>query len=80
MYSLLDPATAAAVATAAANAQFLIQPTTNNTQSSSNEILPQELSNPTLRRGKWTVEEEKYTEKIISKFFYYPISDLLIRL
>ena len=33
-----------------------------------NEILPKELTGPNLRRGKWTVEEERYCEKIISKF------------
>ncbi len=32
------------------------------------EILPKELSGPSLRRGKWTVEEERYTEKIINDF------------
>jgi hypothetical protein len=35
------------------------------------EILPEELTSPTLRRGKWTPEEERYTEKIISKFKLY---------
>ncbi len=29
------------------------------------EVLPKELTSSTLRRGKWTVEEERYTEKII---------------
>jgi hypothetical protein len=33
-----------------------------------NELLPKELTDPSLRRGKWTVEEERYTEKIISDF------------
>lgn len=32
------------------------------------EILPKEITSHTLRRGKWTVEEERYTEKIIRKF------------
>jgi hypothetical protein len=32
------------------------------------EILPKELVNPIPRRGKWTVEEEKYAEQIIGYF------------
>jgi len=35
--------------------------------SESLDALPKELTSPTLRRGKWTVEEERYTEKIIGK-------------
>lgn len=31
------------------------------------DILPRELTSPVLRRGKWTAEEERYTEKIIGK-------------
>jgi hypothetical protein len=34
------------------------------------EILPKELVSDILRRGKWTVEEEKYAEQIIGPFFY----------
>lgn len=30
-------------------------------------MLPRELTNPIPRRGKWTAEEERYTEKIICK-------------
>lgn len=45
----------------------------NSEENSSEEVLPKELTNPTLRRGKWTVEEERYTEKIISKLYYYYI-------
>ena len=33
------------------------------------ERLPRELSNPSARRGKWTAEEERYTEKIICMHF-----------
>lgn len=33
----------------------------------SNEILPSELTSSILRRGKWTVEEERFTEKVICK-------------
>eukprot|EP01031_Cornospumella_fuschlensis_P024260 gene24260-29333_t len=32
------------------------------------EVLPQELSSSVPRRGKWTVEEERYTEKVIMDF------------
>jgi hypothetical protein len=35
---------------------------------SGEEVLPRELTNPVPRRGKWTAEEERYTEKIICKF------------
>eukprot|EP00599_Poterioochromonas_sp_BG-1_P016812 CAMPEP_0173164814 /NCGR_PEP_ID=MMETSP1105-20130129/20923_1 /TAXON_ID=2985 /ORGANISM="Ochromonas sp., Strain BG-1" /LENGTH=662 /DNA_ID=CAMNT_0014085499 /DNA_START=101 /DNA_END=2089 /DNA_ORIENTATION=- len=35
---------------------------------STTEILPKEITSHTLRRGKWTVEEERYTEKIIMDF------------
>ncbi len=31
------------------------------------DILPRELTNNIPRRGKWTAEEERYTEKIICK-------------
>ena len=31
------------------------------------EILPRELASRVSRRGKWTPEEERYTEKIICK-------------
>jgi hypothetical protein len=31
------------------------------------DVLPRELTNPIARRGKWTAEEERYTEKIICK-------------
>jgi hypothetical protein len=31
------------------------------------EILPKEITSHILRRGKWTVEEERYAEKIICK-------------
>eukprot|EP01031_Cornospumella_fuschlensis_P023553 gene23553-28563_t len=36
--------------------------------SSAPEVLPQELSSSVPRRGKWTVEEERYTEKVIMDF------------
>lgn len=39
----------------------------NNTNM--DNILPRELTSQTPRRGKWSVEEERYTEKIISKLF-----------
>lgn len=35
------------------------------------EILPRELTSPVPRRGKWTPEEERYTEKIICKWLSY---------
>lgn len=31
------------------------------------DVLPRELTSPIARRGKWTAEEERYTEKIICK-------------
>ena len=33
------------------------------------EILPRELASRVSRRGKWTPEEERYTEKIICKWW-----------
>ena len=35
------------------------------------EILPRELASRVARRGKWTPEEERYTEKIICKWWWY---------
>lgn len=35
----------------------------------SEEILPKELTSNVARRGKWTVEEERYTEQIIGRKF-----------
>jgi hypothetical protein len=43
------------------------------------EVLPKELTCATLRRGKWTVEEERYTEKIIGKQYQFVPTGLLTR-
>lgn len=32
------------------------------------EVLPRELTQVNFRRGKWTIEEENYTSRIIKDF------------
>ena len=43
---------------------------TGNTSysTSSDDILPKELTQANFRRGKWTIEEENYTSRIIKDF------------
>ena len=36
---------------------------------SNEQPLPRELTSSVPRRGKWTAEEERYTEKIICEYF-----------
>ena len=36
--------------------------------STNDEVLPKELTQVNFRRGKWTIEEENYTSRIIKDF------------